>query len=93
MNEQLMLSQDELEYIGFKGKWEAADKLNPSCSWWQIPVVNGFIVYNPNKPPYCWYLKTEIGEAANWIHLDISKESELITILQCFQVNFKYLIK
>lgn len=90
--EQLMLTQSELEEIGFKGKWHPGDRLNDPCAYWQIPVTNGFFIYNPNKPPFVWYLKVEIGDAANFIHLNIERLPELILMLQCFQVKFSLTI-
>lgn len=91
MRPQLILSQKELEDIGFAGKYETGDELNDACAWWQFPIINGFIIFNPNKPPYCWYLKIEIGEAANWLHLDIAEILELISLFKLLQIKIENL--
>ena len=89
--DQLLLTQDDLERLGFKGKWFAGDEFNESCSYWQFSILNGYIIFNPNKPPYIWYLKTEIGELSNWLHLDIKTIYDLIDLFRFLGVKIEHL--
>lgn len=91
MNEQLMLTQKELEDLGFKSNWVSSDELNPAVAWWEFSILNGHIIYNPSTPPYIWYLKTEIGEVANWLHLNIGGMDELISLFHILNIKIEHL--
>lgn len=97
---QLELSQQELEAIGFTGKYYPANKDEPARVCYSIPVINGEFIYNKigefksseDNAPYKWYLKTTIGDAANYSWLDIGCIEELYMLLSCFRVRFKFIM-
>jgi hypothetical protein len=100
MNKQLDLSLPELDAIGFTGIYLPADDNEPARTYYSIPVTNGEFVYNKSgefrhsedNAPYKWYLKTTVGDAVNYIWLDIGRVEELYIVLSCFRVKYNLVI-
>jgi hypothetical protein len=85
--EQLTMTSDELELMGFFKKVYPADELNSEKTVFEIPCVNGCFYYNTGEMKYKWYHKTVIGEFSNHILLSINSKDELYIILGCFKVR------
>lgn len=100
MSKQLELSKDELDAIGFTRTYYPADENETERVSYTVPVVNGQFIYNysgefkhgENNAPYKWYLKTVIGDAANYIWLNIETVGELYIALSCFRVKYNLVI-
>tara|TARA_R110000787_G_scaffold268455_1_gene374946 strand:- start:9 stop:290 length:282 start_codon:yes stop_codon:yes gene_type:complete len=88
--EQLELTKEELDNIGFKKFSSIPDADNPKRDVYKIETLNGYFYYNPSSllKTYKWYHKTIIGNTANDLHLDITKKPELFVILQSFKCDF-----
>lgn len=78
---QLVLSETELSNYGFNKKSE------DEKTWYELPGINSAFVYNPSEPVYKWYFKTIIGDAANWVHLDMPDAETLQTVLKVFDLT------
>lgn len=78
---QLKLTAAELEQLGFTHKEIEGKK------FFELPGINSSFIYNPDEIEYVWYHKTVIGEAANWLHLDISQSITLIALLTAFKLR------
>jgi hypothetical protein len=97
---QLELSTQELEAIGFIPKYLSADKDDASRVYYTLLVTNGEFIYNKSgefrhsevNAPYKWYLKTAIGDSANYIWLNIERAEELYIVLSCFRVKYNLVI-
>lgn len=96
MKKQLELTTKQLEDVGFTGKHYPADENEPTRVCYSLPVVNGEFIYNERgeygQGAYKWFLKTTIGDAANYSWLDIGCIEELYTLLSCFRVRFKFIM-
>lgn len=100
MSKQLQLTAHELDAIGFTGKYLPADENEPSRTYYTIPVTNGEFIFNnsgefkhsEDNAPYKWYLKTKIGDAANYNWLNIERVEELYMVLSCFRVKYNLVI-
>lgn len=96
MEDQLELSQHELEAIGFRGHYAAADDVhpeqNPARVWYSIPVTNAEFIYNVENAPYKWYFRTKVGDAYNSNWLNIQKLPELYMLLSCFKAQYNLIL-
>jgi len=97
---QLELTTHELEAIGFTGHYLPANNENPSRVYYALPVTNGEFIYNKagefkhseDNAPYKWYFKTVLGDACNYISLNIERVEELYMVLSCFRVKYNLVI-
>ena len=88
--EQLELTKEELDNIGFKKFSSIPDAYNPERDVYKIETLNGYFYYNPSPliNKYKWYHKTIVGDTANDVHLDITSKAELFVILRAFKCEF-----
>lgn len=98
MNKQLILSIEELREMGFSERVYPAiqpNEIDPYGSsentLMQIKTLNGCFSYNPNPKDlvYKWYHVTEIGNSANWVHLNIPNLATLELCLRVFKCEFE----
>ena len=87
--EQLNLTPEELKKIGFNPLKIDGDEMNKPKTIYKIDFINGYIYCNPDEKVYKWYHKTILGDAANYIHLDITNRPILYTLLSCLNINYE----
>lgn len=98
--QQLELTTEELDAIGFKRHEAPADNDEPERVYYTIPVINGVFIYNMSgefkhsegNAPHKWYLKITTGDAANYTWLNIERVEELYVVLSCFRVKYNLVI-
>lgn len=78
---QLQLTEIELAALGF------TKQMVEGKEFFELPGINSSFIYNPDEPLYRWYHKTVIGEAANWIHLNIQGKPTLEILLNIFRLK------
>lgn len=96
MKQQLELTAKQLQDIGFIGNHSPADENEGARVCYTMSVVNGEFIYNERGEygdgQYKWYLKTIIGEAANYIWLNVESIEDLYIVLSCFRVKYNLVI-
>lgn len=88
--DQLLLSQHELEHIGFTANYVPAEKEKDTISsvWYTLPVENGEFLYNSETVPYKWYFRSSQEEVSK---LYIQILEQLYAVLSCFRADFNTL--
>lgn len=96
IRQQLELTKEQLERIGFKENHSPADSVypieQPARVWYSIPVLNAEFIYNVDHAPHKWYFRTKIGDGYNSNWLDIAKAPELYVLLMCFQAKYNLIM-
>jgi hypothetical protein len=92
IRQQLELTKEQLELIGFKENHSPADTVDgtpiAARTWFSMPILNAEFIYNVGHAPYKWYYRSRVGEGSNSNWLDIGKPAELYVLLMCFQAKY-----
>ena len=82
MKNQLHIPIIELKALGFVRDTSSESKLT-----YKLKGINSDLIYNPEEPQYVWYHRTVLGEASNYLHLDIQDVGELGVLLKILKLK------